>query len=99
MPQFETSDDPLEKITTAEAIRTLIDFYRASHFCYSAREKVEDISKVVSCSPFSDRLIDFSHYFNLVGIHLFNVINIVVTMEVFGMHAERNSARCRRQSG
>ncbi|KAE8099876.1 hypothetical protein FH972_017820 [Carpinus fangiana] len=44
--QFEASDDPLDKITTAEAIRTLIDFYRASHFCYAAREKVDAISKV-----------------------------------------------------
>lgn len=46
--QFEASDDPLEKITTAEAIRTLIDSYRTSQYCYAAREKVEEISKVVS---------------------------------------------------
>ncbi|CAK9156367.1 unnamed protein product [Ilex paraguariensis] len=44
--RFETNDDPLEKITTAEAIRKLIDFYRTSQHCYSAREKVEEISKV-----------------------------------------------------
>lgn len=48
--QFEASDDPLEKITTAEAIRTLIDFYRKSQYCYAAREKVVEISKVVSSS-------------------------------------------------
>ncbi|KAJ6370629.1 hypothetical protein OIU77_001191 [Salix suchowensis] len=46
--RFEASDDPLEKITTAEAIRTLIDHYRTSQYCYAAREKVEEISKVVS---------------------------------------------------
>ena len=46
--QFEASDDPLDKITTAEAIRTLINLYRTSQYCYSAREKVEEISKVVS---------------------------------------------------
>ncbi|KAB1199046.1 ABC transporter G family member 11 [Morella rubra] len=44
--RFEASDDPLEKITTAEAIRTLIDFYRKSQYCYAAREKVVEISKV-----------------------------------------------------
>ena len=46
--QFEISDDPLEKITTSEAIRTLTDFYRTSQYCYSAIEKVNEISKVVS---------------------------------------------------
>ncbi|KAM6578703.1 hypothetical protein CsatB_030540 [Cannabis sativa] len=44
--RFEASDDPLEKITTAEAIRTLIENYRTSQFGYAAREKVEEISKV-----------------------------------------------------
>lgn len=44
--RFETSDDPLEKITTAEAIQILIDFYRTSQHLYAAKEKVEGISKV-----------------------------------------------------
>ncbi|BFG36872.1 hypothetical protein CerSpe_231460 [Prunus speciosa] len=44
--RFEASDDPLEKITTAEAIRVLIDSYRTSQYSYAAREKVEEISKV-----------------------------------------------------
>ncbi|OMO52903.1 ABC transporter-like protein [Corchorus olitorius] len=44
--RFEASDDPLEKITTAEAIRTLIDFYGTSQQCYAAKEKVNEISKV-----------------------------------------------------
>ncbi|KAM1038693.1 hypothetical protein ACFX13_034073 [Malus domestica] len=44
--RFEASDDPLEKITTAEAIRVLIDSYRSSQYSYAAREKVEEISKV-----------------------------------------------------
>ncbi|KAG5536056.1 hypothetical protein RHGRI_023743 [Rhododendron griersonianum] len=44
--RFELSDDPLEKITTAEAIRTLTDFYRTSQYCYSAKEKVNEISEV-----------------------------------------------------
>uniref|UniRef100_A0A5B7ALI6 Putative ABC transporter G family member 11 n=1 Tax=Davidia involucrata TaxID=16924 RepID=A0A5B7ALI6_DAVIN len=43
--RFETNDDPLEKMTTAEATRTLTDYYRASQY-YSAKEKVEEISKV-----------------------------------------------------
>ncbi|PSS08283.1 ABC transporter G family member 11 like [Actinidia chinensis var. chinensis] len=44
--RFEISDDPLEKITTSEAIRTLTDFYRTSQYYYSAIEKVNEISKV-----------------------------------------------------
>ncbi|XP_020221349.1 ABC transporter G family member 11 [Cajanus cajan] len=44
--RFEGSDDPLDRITTAEAIRTLIDFYRTSQHSYAARQKVDDISKV-----------------------------------------------------
>ncbi|XP_040999064.1 ABC transporter G family member 11-like [Juglans microcarpa x Juglans regia] len=43
--RFEASDDPLEKITTAEAIRILIDSYCTSQYCYAVREKVEEISK------------------------------------------------------
>lgn len=46
--QFEGSDDPLDKITTAEAIRTLIDYYRTSQYSYAAIQKVDEISKVVS---------------------------------------------------
>ncbi|KAE9588324.1 putative sulfate-transporting ATPase [Lupinus albus] len=44
--RFEGSDDPLDKITTAEAIRTLLDFYRTSQQSYAARQKVDEISKV-----------------------------------------------------
>ncbi|KAL2334415.1 hypothetical protein Fmac_015628 [Flemingia macrophylla] len=44
--RFEGSDDPLDRITTAEVIRTLIDFYRTSQHSYAARQKVDDISKV-----------------------------------------------------
>ncbi|XP_051136527.1 ABC transporter G family member 11 [Andrographis paniculata] len=44
--RFETNDDPLEKITTAEAIRTLVDSYRTSQYCYSAKEKIEEMSKI-----------------------------------------------------
>ncbi|PPR99355.1 hypothetical protein GOBAR_AA21302 [Gossypium barbadense] len=44
--RFEASDDPLEKITTAEAIRTLTDFYRRSQQCYAAKERVDETSKV-----------------------------------------------------
>ena len=46
--QFEATDDPLEKITTAEAIRTLIEYYHTSQYYYAASEKVQEISKVVS---------------------------------------------------
>lgn len=46
--RFEASvvDDPLEKITTSEAIRVLIDFYRSSQHSYAAKERVGEISKV-----------------------------------------------------
>ncbi|KAJ6839413.1 ABC transporter G family member 11-like [Iris pallida] len=44
--RFERSDDPLEKITTAEATRRLIDFYGRSQYSYAAREKVDEISRV-----------------------------------------------------
>ncbi|KAL4275232.1 hypothetical protein AHAS_Ahas20G0086600 [Arachis hypogaea] len=44
--KFEGSDDPLDKITTAEAIRTLIDYYRTSQHSYAVIQKVNEISKV-----------------------------------------------------
>ncbi|KAK2989511.1 hypothetical protein RJ640_005403, partial [Escallonia rubra] len=44
--RFELNDDPLEKITTAEAIRSLIEYYRTSQYCYLAKEKVEEMSKI-----------------------------------------------------
>ncbi|CAI0392503.1 unnamed protein product [Linum tenue] len=44
--KFDASEDPLDKITTAEAIRTLVDYYRTSQYCYAARQKVDEISKV-----------------------------------------------------
>ncbi|KAL6583672.1 ABC transporter G member 11 [Orobanche minor] len=44
--RFEASDDPLEKVTTTEVIRTLVDSYRTSQYCYSANQRIEEISKV-----------------------------------------------------
>ncbi|KAI4347399.1 hypothetical protein L6164_008214 [Bauhinia variegata] len=44
--RFEGSDDPLDKITTAEAIRTLFDYYGTSQHSDAARQKVDEISKV-----------------------------------------------------
>lgn len=46
--QFVRSDDPLENITTAEAIRKLIQHYNRSQNYYNARQKVDDISRIVS---------------------------------------------------
>lgn len=46
--KFEADGDPLEKTTTAEAIRTLTNFYRSSQYNYSARERVEEMIKLVS---------------------------------------------------
>ncbi|KAL9266764.1 ABC transporter G family member 11-like protein [Drosera capensis] len=44
--RFEANDDPLEKTTTAEATRNLINFYAKSQYSYEARQRVEEISKV-----------------------------------------------------
>ncbi|OIT00239.1 PREDICTED: ABC transporter G family member 11 [Nicotiana attenuata] len=44
--RFESNEDPLDKTTTAEAIRTLVDYYRRSQYSYSANERVEEMSKV-----------------------------------------------------
>ena len=64
--QFEASDDPLEKITTTEAIiRLLVDYYHTSDYYYTTKAKVEEISSqyvstlcsvlevlLVYCNPF-----------------------------------------------
>ncbi|WOL05860.1 hypothetical protein Cni_G14591 [Canna indica] len=44
--RLERSDDPLERITTSEAIRRLIEYYGRSQYNYTAREKVDEISRV-----------------------------------------------------
>ncbi|KAF3322349.1 ABC transporter G family member 11-like protein [Carex littledalei] len=43
---FVRSDDPLENITTAEAIRKLIQHYNRSQNYYNARQRVDDISRI-----------------------------------------------------
>ncbi|XP_060204381.1 ABC transporter G family member 11-like [Lycium barbarum] len=44
--RFESNEDPLDKTTTAEAMRILVDYYRRSQYNYSAKERVEEMSKV-----------------------------------------------------
>ncbi|XP_042406855.1 ABC transporter G family member 11-like [Zingiber officinale] len=44
--RVERSDDPLDRMTTSEAIRTLIEFYNHSQHHYSAIQKVDEISRV-----------------------------------------------------
>ncbi|XP_073059182.1 ABC transporter G family member 11-like [Primulina eburnea] len=44
--RFESNDDPLDRVTTNEAIRALIDSYRTSLYSYTAKEKIEGMSKV-----------------------------------------------------
>ncbi|KAK4362617.1 hypothetical protein RND71_017858 [Anisodus tanguticus] len=44
--RFESNQDPLDKTTTAEAMRILVDYYRRSQYSYSANERVEDMLKV-----------------------------------------------------
>ncbi|KAH9616019.1 hypothetical protein KSS87_003211 [Heliosperma pusillum] len=43
--RFEGSDDPLDKITTTEATRTLVSYYNASQYAYAARQRVDDTSR------------------------------------------------------
>ena len=43
----ERSDDPLDRMTTSEAIRKLVASYSRSQYYYAAREKVNDISRMV----------------------------------------------------
>ncbi|XP_078166988.1 ABC transporter G family member 11-like [Carex rostrata] len=43
---FVRSDDPLENITTTEAIRKLIQHYNRSQNYYNARQRVDDISRI-----------------------------------------------------
>lgn len=45
--QIERSDDPLDKITTSEAIRKLVSAYNRSQYYYAAKEKVDDIAGIV----------------------------------------------------
>ncbi|KAI5014051.1 hypothetical protein ZWY2020_055441 [Hordeum vulgare] len=44
--RIERSDDPLDKITTSEAIRKLVSAYNRSQYYYAAREKVNDIARI-----------------------------------------------------
>ncbi|KAL9673770.1 hypothetical protein QQ045_030032 [Rhodiola kirilowii] len=44
--KFDSSEDPLEKVTTTDATRQLISFYRTSQYSYSALERVDQISKI-----------------------------------------------------
>ncbi|KAL9224349.1 hypothetical protein vseg_000392 [Gypsophila vaccaria] len=42
----EASDDALDKMAAAEAARILVSYYRSSQSAYSARQRVDDISRV-----------------------------------------------------
>lgn len=55
------NDDPVERVTTAEAIRTLVDSYRTSPYSYAAKEKIEEMSKIVS---------HWQLKLNLINLHL-----------------------------
>ncbi|KAK3142005.1 hypothetical protein QOZ80_4BG0340960 [Eleusine coracana subsp. coracana] len=44
--RVERSDDPLDRITTSEATRKLVASYSRSQYYYTAREKVNDISRI-----------------------------------------------------
>ncbi|KAG2567593.1 ABC transporter G family member 11-like isoform X1 [Panicum virgatum] len=44
--RIERSDDPLDRMTTSEAIRKLIASYSRSQYYYAARERVNDISRI-----------------------------------------------------
>ncbi|RLN18038.1 ABC transporter G family member 11-like [Panicum miliaceum] len=44
--RFERSDDPLEKITTSEAMRRLISYYQHSQYYINAQQKVDEMARV-----------------------------------------------------
>ncbi|XP_042469776.1 ABC transporter G family member 11-like [Zingiber officinale] len=44
--RFQRSDDPLEKTTTTEATRRLIEFYGRSQYYYAARQQVNEIARI-----------------------------------------------------
>lgn len=52
LAQFERFNDPLEKVTAAEATRRLIVFYGTSRYSYAAQEKIEEISEAVRALSF-----------------------------------------------
>lgn len=62
----------MEKITTAEAIRVLVDYYHTSDYYYTAKAKVEEISQFVStlCS-FIELLFDFRTSLDLASFNPF----------------------------
>ncbi|KAF3683018.1 ABC transporter G family member 11 [Capsicum annuum] len=74
---FRCSDYPLNKMTTAEAIRILVDFYDRSQYCYLANEHVEEMSKVArgACAAF---IIGFMTFMSIGGFPSF-----VEDMKVF----------------
>ncbi|KAJ9552925.1 hypothetical protein OSB04_016970 [Centaurea solstitialis] len=79
--RFEASDDPLEKVTTAEAIRALTDYYRTSQYCYAANEKKERcwnraaVRRVSLCNRLCDETVFRQH---VKGLRL--VIYVLVTV-------------------
>lgn len=72
--QFESTDDPLERITTAEAIRALIDYYRTSQHSYAANQNVEAISKKVST---------ISLIFLLVYLCYFLAYKLIINLQIY----------------
>ncbi|KAI4341557.1 hypothetical protein MLD38_026269 [Melastoma candidum] len=49
--RFESMEGPLDRMTTAEAIRSLVDSYSTSEYSYAAIQKVEEMSKVKGTVP------------------------------------------------
>lgn len=88
--QFEATDDPLEKITTAEAIRTLIEYYHTSQYYYAAREKVQEISKVVSWS------LAAWFFMGICGKHCSDIGMLYWELDFFAHDTERNCSGFRR---
>ncbi|KAG8092096.1 hypothetical protein GUJ93_ZPchr0012g20089 [Zizania palustris] len=44
--RFERSDDPLDRIMTSEAIRSLITYYQHSQYYFTAQQKVNEMARV-----------------------------------------------------
>ncbi|CAI0392505.1 unnamed protein product [Linum tenue] len=94
--RFDASEDPLDKITTAEAIRTLVDYYRTSQYCYAARQKVDEISKVaftLTKRSFVNMSRDFGYYWLRLVIYI--VVTICIGTIYFNVGTSYNSILAR----
>jgi hypothetical protein len=87
LSQFVQLDYPLENITTAEAIRKLIQHYNHSQQYYNAKQRVDDISRIVSTCT------------GLLALYDMSAKTLLINHICYFIHSERNSLGSRRKPG